>query len=126
LPDDLRNELDANTLLVGAPAHVGPECIDVGALRDAIRNEHKLSIAYTDRNGNASQRTIWPFALGFFENCRILVCWCELRGDIRHFRTDRIADLAILGARYPRGRRALLKQWRQLQSVSPAIAAAGN
>jgi predicted DNA-binding transcriptional regulator YafY len=42
----------------------------------------------------------------------ILAAWCERRRDFRHFRTDRIAALAELGARYPRRRRALLKEWR--------------
>ncbi|RVM35044.1 WYL domain-containing protein, partial [Sinorhizobium meliloti] len=62
----------------------------------------------------------WPFALGFFEEVRVLAAWCELRQDFRHFRTDRIAEAAMLDDRYPRRRQALLKDWRAVNSIDPA------
>ncbi|MGO4843767.1 helix-turn-helix transcriptional regulator, partial [Rhizobiaceae sp. 2RAB30] len=63
-------------------------------------------------NGDRSRRTVWPFALGFFDKVRVLVAWCELRQGFRHFRTDRIASLATTDERYPRRRQVLLKEWR--------------
>jgi predicted DNA-binding transcriptional regulator YafY len=50
--------------------------------------------------------------MGYFEEARVLVAWCETRKEFRHFRTDRISQLAELSQRYPRRRGALLKEWR--------------
>ncbi|TPL92246.1 YafY family protein [Mesorhizobium sp. B2-3-12] len=111
LPDDLREDLDASTLLVGPPAAV-IEGIDLGLVRQAIRNERKLAFHYRDAGGAASQRVVWPFALGFFDKVRVVVAWCETRQDFRHFRTDRIAELTPIDTRYPRRRQAMLKEWR--------------
>lgn len=111
LPDDLREDLDASTLLVGPPM-TAIEGIDLGVVRQAIRNERKLGFLYRDAGGAASQRVVWPFALGFFDKVRVVVAWCEMRQDFRHFRTDRISGLNPIDTRYPRRRQALLKEWR--------------
>jgi predicted DNA-binding transcriptional regulator YafY len=111
LPDDLRDDLDASTLLVGPPA-ASNEQIDLGIVRQAIRNERKLCFCYRDAGGAGSERVVWPFALGFFDKVRVVVAWCEMRRDFRHFRADRIADLAAIDTRYPRRRQALLREWR--------------
>ncbi|TPN55132.1 MULTISPECIES: YafY family protein [unclassified Mesorhizobium] len=111
LPDDLRQDLDASTLLVGPPAAI-IEGIDLGVVRQAIRNERKLGFLYRDAGGAASERVVWPFALGFFDKVRVVVAWCEMRQDFRHFRADRIAELKATDMRYPRRRQALLKEWR--------------
>jgi predicted DNA-binding transcriptional regulator YafY len=111
LPDDLREDLDASTLLVGPPM-TAIEGIDLGVVRQAIRNERKVAFLYRDAGGAASQRIVWPFALGFFDKVRVVVAWCEMRQDFRHFRADRISDLNPIDTRYPRRRQALLKEWR--------------
>jgi predicted DNA-binding transcriptional regulator YafY len=117
LPAGLRDELDASSLLVG-PGATAPG-VDLGIVRKAIRGERKLAIAYRDRSGVASERIIWPFALGFFDAAQMVVAWCELRQDFRHFRADRIADLRPLEHRYPRRRQALLKEWRDAEGIPP-------
>lgn len=111
LPDDLREDLDASALLVGPPA-AAAESIDLGLVRQAIRKECKLGFLYSDAGGAASQRVVWPFALGFFDKVRVVVAWCEMRQDFRHFRSDRIVELQATDTRYPRRRQALLKEWR--------------
>ncbi|MBN9218186.1 MAG: YafY family transcriptional regulator [Mesorhizobium sp.] len=111
LPQDLREDLDASTLLVGPPASA-IETIDLGLVRQAIRNERKLAFFYRDAGGAASERVVWPFALGFFDKVRVVVAWCETRQDFRHFRADRIAELKIIDTRYPRRRHAMLREWR--------------
>ncbi|APG82938.1 transcriptional regulator [Sinorhizobium americanum CCGM7] len=118
LPAELKEKLDGSTLLVG-PRQPVADRIDLGVLRKAIRSEHKLELGYLDNDGRDSRRTVWPFALGFFEETRVLAAWCELRQDFRHFRTDRIAEAAILDSRYPRRRQALLKDWRAARGVDP-------
>jgi predicted DNA-binding transcriptional regulator YafY len=117
LPDDLREDLDASALLVGPSAATSAERVDLAAIRKAIRSERKLAISYSDSGGAASERIIWPFALGFFDRVRVVVAWCELRQDFRHFRTDRISSLDTTDIRYPRRRRALLKAWREAERI---------
>lgn len=120
LPPELRHELDTSALLVG-PAEPAPAGeVDLAAIRLAIRSERKLEIRYRDLQGQESARIVWPFALGFFERVRVVAAWCELRGAIRHFRTDRIVSLEVSETRYPRRRQALLKEWRQSEGIAPS------
>ncbi|HEV7368244.1 YafY family protein [Arenibaculum sp.] len=112
LPDDLRDDLEGSTLLVG-PRPPTAESIDLAAVRKAIRRERKLRIVYGDANAAVSERVVWPFALAFFDRTRLLAAWCEARQDFRHFRTDRLIELSETGERYPRRRAALLKEWRR-------------
>jgi len=119
LPADLRDELDASALLVGPGAAIAAGDAELAAIREAIRGERKLAIAYLDRDAVETRRTIWPFALGFFDRARVVVAWCELRHAFRHFRTDRIAALTATGSRYPRRRQALLKEWRENEGIRP-------
>ena len=86
------------------------------AIPSGVMAEHKLEIRYGDAKGRTSARTIWPFAIGFFERIRVVVAWCELRGNFRHFRADRILGMTLLESRYPRRRQGLLRQWRESTS----------
>lgn len=118
VPPQLRDELDSATLWVNARAL--PATVDPGMLRDAIRKEQKLRIAYRDEAGNATERVIWPFMIGFFEERKVVGAWCELRSDFRTFRVDRIATAAATGERLPRRRAVLLKEWRLTLGAPPA------
>ena len=111
LPSDLRDEIDRGSLYV-VPSRQLPTQVDPSLLRDAIRKEQKLRIAYRDDAGSETERVIWPFVIGFFEQHKTVGAWCELREDFRHFRIDRIASLAATGERSPKRRHALLKEWR--------------
>jgi predicted DNA-binding transcriptional regulator YafY len=117
LPDDMREEVDSATLLVG-PRRRGEDKADLSVIRKAIRAERVLEINYSDEQGAVSIRRVWPFALGYFEHVRVMVAWCELRNDFRHFRTDRIAEMAQQEVRYPRRRAVLLKEWRELDEYT--------
>ena len=118
LPADLRQELDTSALLVGPGACIIADTVDLAVIRTAIRSERKLILSYQDQGGDVSRRTIWPFALGFFDRVRVAVAWCELRQDFRHFRTDRMSDLSATDMRYPRRRQALLKEWRETEGIA--------
>ena len=117
LPAGLRHELDTAALIVAPGEPIAAGDTEVAAIREAIRLEHKLDIRYRDGAGQDSSRTLWPFALGYFDRARVVVAWCELRESIRHFRTDRIVGLAPRNERYPRRRQALLKDWREKEGV---------
>lgn len=118
LPDDLRAELDATALLVPPGEALAAANAGLDIIRKSIRTERKLAIVYDDGAGARTRRTIWPFALGFFERVRVVAAWCELRNDFRNFRTDRIASLTPKDARYPRRRQALLKAWREREKIA--------
>ncbi len=117
LPPDLRDALDATALLVGPAAAMATETADLSQIRQAIRSERKTTIHYRDLKDVESTRTIWPFALGYFDHVRVLAAWCELRQGFRHFRTDRILSLEIGQQRYPRRRQTLLKEWREIEGI---------
>jgi predicted DNA-binding transcriptional regulator YafY len=118
LPDDLKQGIEASGLLIGPGAPIAAGDAELPAIRAAIRAERKLRIGYADEQGKATERTIWPVALAFFDRVRVVVAWCELRDGYRHFRCDRIAALEPLTDRFPRRRAALFKQWRELQGVA--------
>ncbi|MCB8823100.1 helix-turn-helix transcriptional regulator [Microvirga rosea] len=119
LPTDLRENLDASALLIGSGETTPSDDELLPSLRNAIRRERKLDLVYRDGSGADSRRTVWPFALGFFDKIRVLVAWCEMRQGFRHFRTDRIAGLEVREERYPRRRVALLKEWREQEGIRP-------
>ena len=118
LPAELRERAEATNLLV---ARIGlePAQVDAGQIRLAIRNERKLIVRYGDSGGAETERTIWPFMIGFFEKVRVVAAWCEMRQDFRSFRVDRIASLTVSDERYPRRRAVLLKEWREREGIAP-------
>ncbi|HVW92222.1 MAG TPA: YafY family protein [Devosia sp.] len=116
LPRDLRDEVDAGSLLV-APGESHVATIDLAVVRKAIRNERKLALSYRDAEGVESRRVVWPFAISFFDSARIIAAWCELRQDYRHFRVDRVLAMVTTDERYPRRRAAMLKEWKEVNGI---------
>lgn len=117
LPDDLRREMETSSLMIGPGEPVIGGDIDLTAVRNAIRRERKLVIAYQDKDGAATERTIWPFVLAFFDRVRMIVAWCELRQDYRHFRVDRIEAMRASEERSDRRRLDMLKEWRERERI---------
>jgi predicted DNA-binding transcriptional regulator YafY len=113
LPESLRRELEASAMLVGNGGGTRAMPIESAPLRAAIRSESKLRLSYRDTTGKISRRIVWPFALVYFEQSRVLSAWCELRSDFRNFRSDRILKAERLDEPYPGGRRALLQEWQR-------------
>lgn len=118
LPSELRRELNESSLLVGAPLKRATHKVSTDVLRVAVREEQKLHITYVDSNGFHSERTIWPFALVYFDQARVLMGWCELRAGFRNFRSDRILMVDQPQERYPKRRSTLLREWRTLNKVA--------
>lgn len=111
LPDALRLEIETSGLLVPKMRTQADEPW-LPVLRRAVRDEHVVVMQYIDLHGNASERRIWPFAMAFFANVRMLAAWCELRRDFRHFRADRVVSLVDTGQRYGVRRPVLMRRWR--------------
>ena len=119
LPDNLRHQMEFSGLFIGpTKSNIEHDSEKEALIRLAIRKELKVEITYRDVKNEDSQRMIWPIALGFFEDTQVIVAWCELREDFRHFRTDRVMNLRVHETRYHQRRQALLKTWRQINNIS--------
>lgn len=117
LPKDLKPSLfDAG--LLAPPAYSSfSDAVDVAALRRAIREQRKVAVKYADENGAITERKIWPIAISYFDAQRIIIGWCELRQDFRHFRTDRMLAAETHQEKYPERRKALLQRWMAQQGT---------
>ena len=111
VPEDLR-PMVLNTVSLTVPTmEMETDAIDMQQLRSWIRRRGKIRIDYRDEKGAASARTIWPIAVAYFHTARLIVAWCEIREDFRHFRTDRISTTEFLEDTYPTRTDILRKQW---------------
>ena len=104
---------------VGTPSHNSHshDDVDTSKLRDWSRKGYKLAITYQDDAGNKSERTIWPFMIGYVAAVRVIMAWCELRRDFRIFRTDRINQIQFLEKPYPERSVALRRRWLAMQDT---------
>lgn len=124
LPQDMRAVADGSGLLLPPGNLVTGAEARLPELRQAIRTERKVAIAYADKTGRETERVIWPFALAFFEAVRVVVAWCELRQEYRAFRADRITRLEVAETRYPRRRHQLMQEWKAIERVPAGVLAA--
>ena len=90
-----------------------PDRLDMVRTRTQIHEGRKIMLRYRDEQGRHSERMIWPISIGYLEATRLLAAWCELRGDFRSFRTDRVVDATYLDEKYPERRDVLRAKWRQ-------------
>lgn len=119
LPDGLRGQLTSAPIFVSESGAAVPARVDLSAVRRAIREEHKLYIAYEDEKGSRSERTVWPIAVAYYVQATLIGAWCELRRDYRHFRADRIVSLAVLEEHYPSDNGRLMAEWLALRQNRP-------
>jgi predicted DNA-binding transcriptional regulator YafY len=92
-----------------------PDNIDMAGVRQQIRAGRKLILTYRDEQERETQRTVWPFAIGYYETSRLIMAWCEMRADFRSFRTDRVAGAEFTEDRYPDRPASLRARWRRHQ-----------
>lgn len=118
LPSDLRLQVETSGLFVPGRCDASLTEPWLPTLRHAIRREHILQLDYRDAEDAPSQRRIWPFAMAFFDETRLIAAWCELRQAFRHFRADRVQHLADTGQRYPERRPSLLRRWSIEQGIA--------
>ncbi len=104
---------DPPALVTPASASERVDPPQAALLRDAIRRQRKVAISYEDAQGSVSDRTVWPIAIVYFDDVRVLAAWCEQRSAFRHFRLDRLQVRSISEERYPGRRQAIAARWRQ-------------
>ena len=68
----------------------------IDAIEAATDVPHRVHIAYTDEADARTERVVRPLGLWFWGKVWTLVAWCELRGDFRMFRIDRITEIEVL------------------------------
>jgi predicted DNA-binding transcriptional regulator YafY len=100
-------------LVTAASASERVDTPQAALLRNAIRQQRKVAISYEDAHGSLSDRTLWPIAIVYFDDVRVLAAWCEQRSAFRHFRVDRLHVRTILEERYPGRRQSIVTRWRQ-------------
>ena len=96
VPDPLRDYLTTAPVYVsksGAPVPAQPDL--PSTIRHAIRATRKIRIAYQDGDGRSTERVIQPFAVAYYTGATLICAWCELRNDVRHFRTDRVVSVDV-------------------------------
>ena len=72
----------------------------LSGLRAAIVRRRRVSFAYTDAQGDQTQREVRPLGLFFWGATWTVTAWCELRDDFRHFRVDRVEALEADGSEF--------------------------
>lgn len=118
LPSDLKEQLEGSGLLVAPGQVVDNNDETLADIRYAIRHELICDLQYHSLKGENSRRQIWPLGIGYFDEVRLLIAWCELRKDFRHFRTDKIKQIATLETHYPKRRQTLLSLWKEQQKYT--------
>ena len=111
--DALRGSLES--LQVSQRDALVPQAVDPELIRSAIREERKLDLRYRDENGNDSQRRIRPLAIIYYVHAMLLVSWCEMRDDFRHFRLDRVQACDATEAWFSGQGDVLRERWKLLE-----------
>lgn len=119
-PEDLRDRMSDTGLwpvLVQGQREPLPL---LGVVREAMRTEKAVHIAYEDENGSPSERDIEPVQIAYYEGKQIIASWCCLRQDFRSFRSDRIVAIELTGTRYHQRRAQLARDWLTLWEAAYA------
>jgi predicted DNA-binding transcriptional regulator YafY len=66
----------------------------IDIIERAVDKRQVLTLDYSDEAGRSSIRDVRPLGMWFWGKVWTLVAWCEMRGDFRAFRIDRIASVA--------------------------------
>jgi predicted DNA-binding transcriptional regulator YafY len=111
IPEHLRPFLIDSTVSASGVRHLPQDTIDLTHLRAWIHSQRKVALSYCDEEDRRTERVVWPIGIGYFEAARIIIAWCELRRDFRHFRTDRVVTAEFLDQRYPTRRNVLRTAW---------------
>ncbi len=106
LPDNLRQQVAQAQQQI---LFTGFEAIDfepwehtLATLRQAIQERQRLRLTYRAEQAQAAQRVVDAYALVHRWGYWYLAAYCHQRADMRTFRVDRIAQLALLDEEFSR------------------------
>jgi predicted DNA-binding transcriptional regulator YafY len=119
LPDTLRERTSAVEIHAMA-LEMTPEVRQrIDTLEAAADGRKRLAVAYQDADSRSSVRVVRPLGLWFWGKVWTLVAWCELRGDFRMFRLDRIGDIREEGDSFrPEPGKTLKDFYRRMEDQS--------
>jgi predicted DNA-binding transcriptional regulator YafY len=91
LPQGLRDRVDG-TRLYAPPGQRMEEGLrrNLDLLHEAVGARRRVAFAYTNADATHTERQVRPLGLFFWGGVWTLAAWCELRGDFRTFRVDRM------------------------------------
>jgi predicted DNA-binding transcriptional regulator YafY len=98
VPETMRTALAEPRIWISDGSAARPKGVDLAEIRSAIRASRKLLLRYVDEQGRSSRRTVRPIAMVYYVDATLIAAWCELRGDYRHFRVERVASCVALDA----------------------------
>jgi|SRR5437762_4949414 len=113
VPENLRLLIHDSAARTPPSWNMPADGLDVALARAWARKGRKISLVYRDKNGEVSERTVWPVAIAYFDAARILVAWCELRDDFRDFRADRVISADFLEDLFPCRPAELRRRWSE-------------
>jgi len=100
IPDHLKPELERQEIMVPSFPFSQTVSEELEVLRGAIKQQRKVHFDYRREDNQKSNRTVHPLGLFYWGKVWTLVAWCELRDGFRHFRLDRMSNIASLEDRY--------------------------
>ena len=120
LPEDQRGKAEALPLHAVAFRQVDSETrAHLDLIEGAILREVSLSCRYTRLDGASGERIIRPLGLYWWGEVWTLMAWCETRGDFRHFRVDRLSEIAEGAPFRPERGKTLLDLYRREGRTPP-------
>jgi predicted DNA-binding transcriptional regulator YafY len=117
VPEHLRPYIDEPSVGAKPGGEKPAERISTVPLRSAIRKGLKLRLRYRSETGEETDRTVWPVILGYADASCLLVAWCELRQDFRHFRTDRMIEATVLDETHGVRKGELRRRWQRWREM---------
>jgi predicted DNA-binding transcriptional regulator YafY len=100
IPERLKPELERQEIMVPDFPDSTRVADQLAVLRGAVKQLRKVCFDYTREDGQGSSRTVHPLGLFYWGKVWTLVAWCELRDEFRHFRLDRMANIAMSETRF--------------------------
>jgi predicted DNA-binding transcriptional regulator YafY len=84
---------------------------DMRVIRECCWREEALKIRYSDRQGEVTDRVIWPLSIVYHDNMLVVLSWCCLRQDFRMFRAERMLQVEATSVSFRPRRVALLRTY---------------
>jgi predicted DNA-binding transcriptional regulator YafY len=89
-------------------------------IQQALGKQQVLQMEYSSaQNSEFTKRNVEPIGIYHSSNTWYLIAWCQLRGDYRNFRTDRIRNMQVSGTSYDKSRHISLQQYLEKYHSDP-------
>jgi predicted DNA-binding transcriptional regulator YafY len=89
-------------------------------IQQALGKQQVLQMEYRSaQNSEFTKRNVEPIGIYHSNNTWYLIAWCQLRGDYRNFRTDRIRNMQVSSTSYDKSRHISLQQYLERHHSEP-------